>query len=91
MTAPRDPTARREVTVRLFAAAKDRAGADTVTVAVPLDARIGELRAALGETVPELRPLAPHLLFAIGTEYAVDESPLPTNGEVVAFPPVSGG
>lgn len=83
----------RDVTIRLFAAAKERAGAETVTVSLPAPARIGELRTALAETIPALRPLAAHLLFAVGTEYASDDAIVPDSdsGEVVAFPPVSGG
>ena len=81
----------RSVTVRLFAAAKERAGTEVVIVRLPAEATVGELRAALGEVVPALRPLAGHLLFAIGTDYAGDDAPLPSSGEVAAFPPVSGG
>ncbi|MBA3313488.1 MAG: MoaD/ThiS family protein [Planctomycetaceae bacterium] len=79
------------VSVRLFAAARERAGAEVVTVQVPVNSRIADLRIVIGETVPSLKPLAAHLLFAIGTEYATDDAPLPASGEVVAFPPVSGG
>ncbi|HEX6985671.1 MAG TPA: MoaD/ThiS family protein [Planctomycetaceae bacterium] len=85
------PTEPRAVAVRLFAAAKDRAGAEVVTVRVPAAARIGDVRAALGASVPGLRPLVPYLLFAVGTEYAADDAAVPESGEVVAFPPVSGG
>ena len=84
-------TGLRDVTVRLFAAAKDRAGAETVTVCVPAAATIGDVRAALAETVPGVRPLVSHLLFAVGTDYAPDTAVVPNSGEVVAFPPVSGG
>jgi hypothetical protein len=31
------------------------------------------------------------LLFAIGTDYATDETLVPPDAEVIAFPPVSGG
>lgn len=81
----------REVTIRLFAAAKERAGAESVTVRLPVRASIGDLRTALSESIPELQSLVPHLLFAIGTEYAGDAAIVPATGEIVAFPPVSGG
>jgi molybdopterin converting factor small subunit len=89
--APRSPDGLCVITVRLFAAARERAGAESVTVRLPAGATIRELRMALSETVPALRPLAGHLLFAIGTDYAADGAAVPTSGEVVAFPPVSGG
>jgi molybdopterin converting factor small subunit len=79
------------VAVRLFARAREVAGSETVNVAVPVGARIADLRSALGEASPPLRPLVPHLLFAIGTEYASDETLVPPNADLVAFPPVSGG
>jgi molybdopterin converting factor small subunit len=81
----------REVPLRLFAAARDLAGAETVAVTVPIDATIGDLRAALDEAFPRMRPLVPHLLFAIGASYVKDDTAIDDAGEIVAFPPVSGG
>lgn len=80
-----------EITVRLFAAARDKAGTDLVRLRLSLPASIGEIRATLVEVSPGLRPLAPHLLFAVGTQYMTDESVVTSPTEVVAFPPVSGG
>lgn len=91
MIGPGDATDLRDVTVRLFAAAKDRAGSDTVTVRLPTGAVIGDLREVLGEAIPALRPLTKHLLFAAGTDYAADAAPVPEGAEIAAFPPVSGG
>lgn len=91
MTLPDPGADLRTVTVRLFAAARDRTGSDTVTVKLPAGATIGDLRMTLGETLPPLRPLVSHLLFAVGTEYVADDASVPDAGEIVAFPPVSGG
>ena len=52
---------------------------------------LGVVAVRLADSVPALRPLLSHLLFAVGTDYASDEVPIPESGEVVAFPPVSGG
>ena len=79
------------VTVRLFARAREVAGAEFMRVPLPVGARVADLRTALGEQSPSLQPLVPHLLFAIGTDYATDETLVPPNTELVAFPPVSGG
>ena len=79
------------VKVRLFAGAREAAGADRVTVALPPRARVGDLRAALAADYPTLAPLAPNLLVAVGTEYADDRSLLSPDLEVACFPPVSGG
>lgn len=88
---PPAATDRRTVRVRLYAAAKERAGADTVDVRIACDATIGDLATALAAAVPALHPLSRHLLFAVGTDYVSKDSKVPADGEVVAFPPVSGG
>ena len=58
--------------VRLFARARDAAGAECVTVELPAGARVADLRAALAAHSPNLRALVPCLLVAVGTEYADD-------------------
>jgi molybdopterin synthase sulfur carrier subunit len=77
--------------VRLFAQARDAAGAERVTVELPAGARVADLRAALAAHSPNLRPLVPCLLVAVGTEYADDRVLLSPKIEVACFPPVSGG
>ena len=79
------------VTVRLFALARQRAGRPEVVVDVPEPADVAALKRALAETVPELAPLLPNLLFAVASEYAGDETAIPPGAEVAAIPPVSGG
>ncbi|HUG92794.1 MAG TPA: MoaD/ThiS family protein [Planctomycetaceae bacterium] len=79
------------VEVRLFARARDLAGADRVRVELPLAARVIDLRAALAEQFPGLRPLVPNLLVAVGTEYADDATAVGPDVEIACFPPVSGG
>ncbi len=77
--------------VRLFARARDAAGSERITVDLPAGARVADLRAALAEQSPNLRPLAPCLLVAIGTDYADDAVELSPQSDVACFPPVSGG
>lgn len=79
-------------TIRLFARARDLAEAEQVTIELPdSDGTIGDLRTALGQQVPALAPLLSSLHIAVGTDYATDADPLPTNQEIAVFPPVSGG
>lgn len=85
------PQTPHQVSVRLFAAARDKAGADVVPLRVSIPATIGEIRTSLAETTPALQKIAPHLLFAVGTEYVRDDFVVHQPVEVVAFPPVSGG
>jgi sulfur-carrier protein len=79
------------VNVRLFARARDLAGSDRVQVNLPPAARVLDLRAALAERFPALRPLVPGLLVAIGTDYADDATAIDREAEIACFPPVSGG
>jgi molybdopterin converting factor subunit 1 len=79
------------VRVRLFARARDLVGADAVTVELPAGGTVGDVRAALGETCPELRPLLPRSAVAVAEEFAGDEVVIPAGAEVALLPPVSGG
>ena len=80
-----------KVEVRLFARARDAAGAERVTLELPATARVRDLRVALAATYPRLAPLAPSLLVALGTDYVGDQAALGDNPEIACFPPVSGG
>jgi molybdopterin synthase sulfur carrier subunit len=80
-----------KVEVRLFAKARDAAGAERVTVELPPSARVVDLRATLAAKFPRLAPLAPSLLVAVGNDYAGDQALLGEESEIACFPPVSGG
>ena len=79
------------IEVTLFARARDLAGTDKVTLALPDSATVGELRTALAETHPNLRPYIQNLLIALGTDYADDKTPIAGHKHAACFPPVSGG
>jgi molybdopterin converting factor small subunit len=80
-----------QIEVTLFARAKDLAGTDKLTLSLREDATVGELRHALGEHVPNLRPYLQNLLIALGTDYATDSTPIKGHNQAACFPPVSGG
>lgn len=80
-----------QVRVRLFARARDLAGADVVTVEMPDGARVGELRPALGARFPRLASLLEHSALAVADEFADDSTALAADTEVALLPPVSGG
>ena len=81
----------RTIEVQLFALARERAGAERVSVVVDEPATVGALRLALAAQTPKLAELARYLLVAVGAEYAADDRQIPPGVEVAAFPPVSGG
>jgi sulfur-carrier protein len=80
-----------KVNVKLFARAKDLAGAESVRLDLADSANVADVRRVLAERVPALSGIAPKLLVAIGNEYATDSAVICPGSEVACFPPVSGG
>src|SRR5262245_60870781 len=79
------------ITVQLFARARDLAGSGRVEVELPPAASVADLKESLARRFPQVSPLVPKLLVAVGTEYADDRTILEPGTEVACFPPVSGG
>ena len=75
-----------QVTVRLFAMLRERAGASEITVELPDGARVRDALAALGELADGLP-----LVMAVNREYADDDARLDPGDELALIPPVSGG
>ena len=76
-----------EVTVRLFAMLRERAGAREVTLELPDGARVSDALAALRDVAPPELPL----VMAVNREYARDDRVLDPGDELALIPPVSGG
>jgi molybdopterin converting factor subunit 1 len=79
------------VEVRLFARAKDLAGADSVRVDLPDGATVADLRRELAARYPALASLLERCAIAVNDEFADDALTLPVPAEVAVLPPVSGG
>jgi molybdopterin converting factor subunit 1 len=79
------------VRVRLFARARELAGADVVNVETPAGATVADLRERLGEAYSSLRPLLARSAVAVNEEFAGDDAVIPPSAEVALLPPVSGG
>ena len=79
------------VTVRLFARARDLAGADAVSVELPAGATAADLRRQLAADHPALAGLLQRCAIAVADEFADDSLTLPADAEVALLPPVSGG
>ncbi len=79
------------VQVKLFAVAKEIAGADSIEIEVAEDATIADLRARCAAKHPDLSVVLQHAMFAVNTDYADDQTQLSPNAEVACIPPVSGG
>ncbi|RIK99990.1 MAG: molybdopterin converting factor subunit 1 [Proteobacteria bacterium] len=79
------------VTVLLFGALREAAGAKELSVAVPEPATVGALRRLLEASHPGFAKLAGRLRVAVNREFARDERALAEGDEVAFLPPVSGG
>ncbi len=75
-----------EVTIRLFAMLRERAGAGAVTLELPSGARVADAVDALGEVAAGLP-----LVMAVNREYAPEDRVLDPGDELALIPPVSGG
>jgi molybdopterin synthase catalytic subunit len=75
-----------EVTVRLFAILRERAGASELTVDLPDGARVSDALDALGGLADGLP-----LVMAVNREYAPADQVLDAGDELALIPPVSGG
>ncbi|MDQ3739616.1 MAG: molybdenum cofactor biosynthesis protein MoaE, partial [Actinomycetota bacterium] len=75
-----------QVTVRLFAQLRERAGSSSVDVELPEGAVVRDAIAALGDVAAGLP-----VVMAINREYADEGAPLSSGDELALIPPVSGG
>jgi molybdopterin synthase catalytic subunit len=75
-----------EVTVRLFAMLRERAGAGEVTLELPEGSRVRDAIEALG-SVADGMPV----VMAVNREYAPEDAVLDPGDELALIPPVSGG
>ena len=79
------------VQVKMFAVARDIAGADRAEVELPAGATIADLRGELLARFPEFEKLGGKLMFSLNMEYAVDGAVVSELDEIACIPPVSGG
>jgi molybdopterin converting factor subunit 1 len=79
------------VEVKLFAAARQLAGRDTLPVDCPDGATVADLRGLLRQQCPALGGLLDATRFAVNACYAAESQVLQAADEVACIPPVSGG
>jgi MoaE-MoaD fusion protein len=75
-----------EVTVRLFAMLRERAGTGSVTLELPEGARVRDALDSLSELAEGIP-----LVMAVNREYASEDHVLGAGDELALIPPVSGG
>ncbi len=79
------------IEVLLFASLKERAGVSSITLELPDDARVQDLKLLLAEMYPSLAPALDSALVSLNKEFAFDDDLIPISAEAALFPPVSGG
>jgi len=77
--------------VRLFARAKDLAGAEVVKVEIADGTTVADLRIALSQRYPQLAALLGRSALAVNAEFANPGQTLTVKDEIALLPPVSGG
>ena len=75
-----------QVTVRLFAQLRERAGTSELSIELPEGARVKDAIDELGDLAGELP-----VVMAVNREYADGDAPLAAGDELALIPPVSGG
>ena len=79
------------VRVKLFAAARELAGASEVAVDVQEGATIADVERALLNEFPALAKIVPHARWAVDAAFVAVDSNVTEQTEVALIPPVSGG
>jgi molybdopterin converting factor subunit 1 len=81
----------KQVTVLFFATIRDHMGTKKITLELPEEAAVGDLKKALAFTNPQAATILDSALVSINREYAFANETIPDGAEVALFPHVSGG
>ena len=79
------------VKLLFFATLRDRAGAKSMELDIPVDLTVQGLKDKISNEYPNLKEFMSSVLITINREYAFDDAVIPLNAELAMFPPVSGG
>ena len=80
-----------EITVRLFALYRERAGRNAFPVQLAQGATVADLTAEVLRQFPGLAPPQVQIVVAVNADYADPEVVLHPGDDVCLIPPVSGG
>lgn len=79
------------VRVKLFAVARELAGADEVPLVVADGATVADVERALRQESPGIGPILQHARWAVDAEFVAPDYQVRETSEVALIPPVSGG
>ena len=81
----------KEITVLFFATLRDHMGNKMLTIQLPKDAGVQDLKSSLAAQRPGTEAILDAALVSINREYAYKDEIIPDGAEVAFFPQVSGG
>jgi molybdopterin synthase catalytic subunit/molybdopterin synthase sulfur carrier subunit len=79
------------VRVKLFAAARELAGAGEIAVDVGEGATVADVERAVLRVVPALEKLVSHARWAVDESFAASNAKIGPSSQIALIPPVSGG
>jgi molybdopterin converting factor small subunit len=80
-----------QITVKLFALMREKAGTDIIPLEVPTGAPVTQALATLVGRYPTLEPYIANTRFSLHMDFVDPETTLAEGDELVLIPPVSGG
>jgi molybdopterin converting factor small subunit len=80
-----------QITVKLFALMREKAGTDTILLEVPTGAPVTQALVTLVCQYPTLEPYMANTRFSLHMDFVDPETTLAEGDELVLIPPVSGG
>ena len=80
-----------KIELLLFASSKDLFGESQISIELPDEATVGDLKAALAAQHPGAASLIQRCAFSVDQQYATDATVLHSKYEIAMIPPVSGG
>lgn len=79
-----------KINILAFGIAKDIFGGTSISMELPADANVYNLKYALEKEYPKLKQLTSYMI-AMNNEYALPEDSIHPGDEIAIIPPVSGG
>jgi molybdopterin synthase catalytic subunit len=79
------------IQVLFFASLREKVGARQISIEIPTQATIRQLKDLLKRDFPPLDESIDTSLISLNKVYAFDEDIIPESAEIAVFPPVSGG
>jgi len=79
------------IKVLFFASLKEKVGTKQLSLGLPDNSSVVDLRILLSDQYPGARESLRACLVAVNRSFAFDQDMIPPEAEVAFFPPVSGG